>query len=162
MNPDPVYNRLRESSWRRPLTESERAELRAWLAAHPEAQADWDTEAELNGLLHQQPDAPVPSNFTARVLQALEREPTAAARHPGFQRAWRWRVFLPRLAGIAVIIGFGVFAHHRYVIAQQDALMKKLAAAPEVANPVVLEDFEAIRSFGSTPSPDEELLALMK
>jgi hypothetical protein len=39
MNQDPVYNRLRELSWRRPLTENEQAELRAWVAAHPEAQA---------------------------------------------------------------------------------------------------------------------------
>ena len=40
MNPDPVYQRLRETGWRRPLTAAEQAELRAWLAAHPEQQAD--------------------------------------------------------------------------------------------------------------------------
>ena len=36
MNPDPIDQRLRESGWRRPLTETEQAELHAWLAAHPE------------------------------------------------------------------------------------------------------------------------------
>jgi anti-sigma factor RsiW len=162
MNQDPDYNRLRELSWRRPLTEGEQAEVRAWLAAHPEAQAEWEAETNLSTELHQLPDAPMPSNFTARVRQAVERETAAARRRPGFQWAWRWRVFLPRVAGLAVIIGFGLFAHHRHVIAQQAALMKKLAAAPELANPAVLEDFEAIVRLGSTPRVDEDLLALMK
>jgi len=36
MNPDSTYQRLREIGWRRPLTEAEQAELRAWLAAHPD------------------------------------------------------------------------------------------------------------------------------
>jgi anti-sigma factor RsiW len=162
MNQDPVCKRLRELSWRRPLTESEQAELRAWLAAHPEAQAELEVEKDLSAMLHQLPDAPMPSNFTARVRQAVERETAAARRQPGFQWAWRWRVFLPRVAGLAVIIGFGLFAHHRHVIAQQAALMKKLAAAPELANPAVLEDFEAIRRLGPTPQVDEDLLALMK
>lgn len=162
MNHDPVYTRLRELSWRRPLTESEQAGLRAWLAAHPEAQAEWEVETNLSAMLHQLPDAPVASNFTARVLQIVERETAAAERRPGFQWPWRWRVFLPRIAGVAVIMGFSLFAYHRHVIVQQAGLVKKLAEAPEVANPALLEDFEAIRRLGSTPPPDEELLALLK
>jgi hypothetical protein len=113
-------------------------------------------------MLHQLPDAPVPSNFTARVLRAIERETAVVERRPGFRWLWRWRVFLPRVAGVAVIVGFSLFAHHRYLIAQQTRLMKKLAEAPEVADPALLEDFEAIRRLGSTPQPDEELLALLK
>src|SRR6266550_6019501 len=151
MNQDPVYQRLRELSWRRPLTESEQAELRAWLAAHPEAQAGWEVEKHLSALLQQLPDAPVPSNFTARVLQAVGQEAAAAGQRPGFQWAWRWRVLLPRVAGVAVIIGFSLFAHHRHLMAQQARLMKKLAEAPEVANPALLEDFEAIRRLSSAP-----------
>src|SRR5436190_847578 len=85
MNPDPVYKRLRELSWRRPLTESEQAELRAWLAAHPEAQAGWEVEKQLSAMLQQLSGAPVPSNFTARVLQAVGQETAAAGRQPGFQ-----------------------------------------------------------------------------
>lgn len=162
MNQDPVYNRLRELSWRRPLTENEQAELRAWVAAHPEAQAEWEVETNLSAMLHQLPDAPVPSNFTARVRQAVEQETAAAEQQPGFHWAWRWRVFLPRVAGVAVVIGFSLFGYHRHAIVQQARLVKKLADTPEVANPALLEDFEAIRSLGSTPSPDEELLALLK
>ncbi len=80
MSNDPTYNRLRELSWRRKLTGAEEAELRAWLAAHPDAQADWEAEAGLNAALGRLPDAPVPSNFTARVLQAVEREAAAELR----------------------------------------------------------------------------------
>ena len=61
MTNDPLYHRLRELSWRRKLTDSEEAELRAWLAAHPEAQAGWEVEAELNQALGRLPDAPVSS-----------------------------------------------------------------------------------------------------
>ena len=159
MNHDPVYHRLRELSWRRSLTESEQAELRAWLAVHPEAQAEWEVETDLSALLHQLPDAPVPSNFAARVLKSVERE-TAAPRRPGSGWTWRWRVFLPRVAGVAAVIGFSLFGYHRHAIVQQARLVKKLAETPEVANPAWLEDFEAIRQLG--PQPDEELLALMK
>jgi hypothetical protein len=116
----------------------------------------------LSAMLHQLPDAPVPSNFTARVRQAVERETAAAERETGFHWAWRWRVFLPRLAGVAVVIGFSLFGYHRHAIVQQARLVKKLADTPEVANPALLEDFETIRRLGSTPSPDEDLLALMK
>ena len=162
MNPDLVYKRLRELSWRRPLTESEQAELRAWLAAHPEAQAGWEVEKHLSAMLQQLPDAPVPSNFNARVLQAVAQEEAAIGRRLGFQWAWCWWVLLFRVAGVAVIIGFSLFAHHRHVMAQQARLVKKLAEAPAVTNPAWLEDFELIRRLGPTPPPDEELLALLK
>src|SRR6266576_1862078 len=108
MNPDPVCKRLRELSWRRPLTESEEAELRAWLAAHPEAQAGWEAETHLSAMLHQLPDATVPSNFTARVRQAVEQETAAAGRRPGFQWAGRWRVFLPLTSAAVVVVGLGL------------------------------------------------------
>ncbi len=65
---DPLFNKLREASWRRPLTASEEAELRAWLAAHPEARAEWESDTALNDLLSRVPNAPVPTNFTTRVL----------------------------------------------------------------------------------------------
>ncbi len=162
MNQDPVYQRLRELSWRRPLTESEQAELRAWLAAHPEAQAGWEVEKQLSAMLQQLPDAPVPSNFTARVLQAAGKETAAAGRRPGFQRAWRWRGFLARTAAAVVVIGLGLFAYHRYEAHRLAVDVGIVAAVPEVPKLEVLEDFEAIRRLGSAPRPDEELLALLQ
>src|SRR5947207_1198597 len=79
MTNDPRYHHLRELSWRRQLTGAEEAELRAWLAAQPEAQAGWEAEAELNEALGRLADAPVSTNFTTRVLQAVELEAAAQA-----------------------------------------------------------------------------------
>src|ERR1700690_4482069 len=70
MKDEPLQNPLRELVWRRKLTEAERAGLRA----PPETQADLEFESLLTEGLARLPDAPVPSNFTARVLQAAERE----------------------------------------------------------------------------------------
>lgn len=162
MNHDPVYNRLRESSWRRPLTESEQAELRAWLDSHPAAQAEWDAEVELSGLLDQLPAAPVPSNFTARVLQAVEREAEAVERRTGSRWAWCWRVVLPRTAAAVFVVGLGLFAYHRHEVIQRAEAVGIVAAVREVPKPELLEDFEVIRHLGSTPRPDEELLALLQ
>ena len=162
MNQDPVYKRLRELSWRRPLTESEQGELRAWLAAHPEAQAGWEVEKHLSAMLHQLPDATVPSNFTARVLQAVGQETTAAGRRSGFQWSWRWRMFLPRTAAAVAVVGLGLFAYHRYEAYRLASDVRIVAAVPEVPKLEVLEDFEAIRRLGSAPRPDEKLLALLQ
>src|SRR3989304_6073907 len=112
MKTDPAYTRLREASWRRPLTAAEQAELHACLAAHPEAQADWDAEAGLNELLGRLPDAPVASNFTTRVLQAIEHDPAQSARSS--VRDWRWRVWVPRLAaGVVALLVFTVLVPQR-------------------------------------------------
>src|SRR2546427_12592788 len=105
MKNDPLYNSLRERSWRRKLSLAEETELRAWLEAHPESQGDWEAELGLTQGLGRLPDAPVPSNFTARVLEAVERETAAGeSRARGSKwRAWLGRVrWLPR-AGFAVI-----------------------------------------------------------
>ena len=40
MNNDHLYQSLREASWRGKLTAAQEAQLRNWLVAHPEAQAD--------------------------------------------------------------------------------------------------------------------------
>jgi anti-sigma factor RsiW len=163
MNPDPIYQRLHEIGWRRPLTHAEQEELRAWLNAHPEVQADAEADAALNCALAKLPDAPLSSNFTARVLQTIEREPAttgrAAARHAS---TW-WRILLPRVAVATVIIGIvaGVYQHHETVKrAELTAAAKSLAtvaAVAPLADPAVLKDFEVIRRMSQA---DEGLLAL--
>ena len=75
MKHDSVHERLREILWRRPLTAAEAAELRAWLAAHPDAAADWATEQQLSRAVRRLADAPVPSNFTARVSKPSSARP---------------------------------------------------------------------------------------
>ena len=66
MKSNPGLQRWQELVWRRPLTQAEQAELRAWLARHPEAKADADLEEALTAALENLPDVPVPSNFTTR------------------------------------------------------------------------------------------------
>ena len=77
---DSVYDHLRELSWRRKLTTSEELQLRAWLAAHPEAQADWEDEARLNEMLGLLPDAPVARKRHDRAEARLVPVRLAAAR----------------------------------------------------------------------------------
>src|SRR6185295_18846010 len=104
MNNDPVYQRLREIAWRRKLTAAEQAELRAWLATHPEATAECEIDFALDDALAPLPDAPAPSNFTARVLQGIEREAMQSAPRPK-NWAWVWRVLVPRAAVAMVVVG---------------------------------------------------------
>jgi len=163
MNQDPVYQRLREISWRRPLTESEKMELRAWLAAHPDYQDDADAELQLSAALGRLPDAPVASNFAARVMAQI----AANSRVTDFQRApatnsW-WHRYLPRIAvlGVVVLVGLGIW---RSKVAQQKQLVntaREFAATELLAKPELLADFEEIASLTPPASlPDEGLLAL--
>ena len=62
---------LRESLWRRKLSPAERAGLRP--------QPELEVEARLTDVLRKIPDSPVPSNFTARLLDAVERTELSAA-----------------------------------------------------------------------------------
>ncbi len=167
MSSNPIYTRLRELSWRRSLNPVEEAELRAWLAAHPEAQADWQSEAALNAGLQALPQAPVPSNFTARVLQAVERESAAeVSRSAGKWRGWlrllRW---LPKPALAAMLVGAGLLAYQQVQSVQRKKLAESVAAVSAISSlpsPEILRDFDAIRAASRTPAPDEQLLALLE
>lgn len=165
MNHDPAETRLRELAWRRELTDAERAELRVWLAAHPDAQKDWETEQQLGALLNRLPDAPISSNFTARVMQAVEREAVACKSKPAIWRVWLLRPLLPRVAVAAVVVCAGLLAYHHHETGRRAALAQSLVAVSEVESlpsAALLEDFDVIRRLGRTPPVDEELLALMQ
>lgn len=163
MNLDPADNPLREKVWRRDLTPAEQAVLRAWLAKHPEAHADWADEANLNRLLDRLPDAPVPSNFTTRVLDAVEREERVQSRTK--TRAWWLRVLMPRVAVASVIVsGIGWFGQYYAQQKERRNFAESLARATEVKStpPIqALEDFEAIRRASIKPMADEELISLL-
>lgn len=164
MNNDPVYQQLREIGWRRKLTEAERGELRAWLAAHPEAAAEHEGESALNRVLGRLPDAPVPTNFTVRILQAIEREEQQAAPRTR-DRAWLWRVLVPRTAAAMLVLGVGAFAAHQYQMKQRanigDSLVT-IATVPTMPSPQALEDFDVIQKLDSDSAADRELLALLQ
>ncbi len=158
MKPDPADNQWREIAWRRPLNASEEAEFRAWLAAHPEAQAEWETETQLSAALTQLPNAPVPSNFTARVLQSVECESRRELQSSTSRRMGWWRVFLPRVAVAVVVVGLGLFAYHRHQTTRQ--VEQTLQLVEILPDPEALEDFEAISRLSLATVADEELLAL--
>jgi hypothetical protein len=166
MTNDPIYDQLRELSWRRKLTGAEEAQLRAWLAAHPEAQADWEAEAGLNAALGQLPDAPVPSNFTARVLQEVGGEAAAELRQG--ERKWQfWRRlrWLPRVALTATVVCAGLVSCLLIQDAQRKTLVESVAAVSAVSSlpsPEILQDFDAIRASNPTSTPDEQLLAVLQ
>src|SRR5207245_11557933 len=86
------------------------------------------------------PDAPMPSNFTARVLAEVEREEKLQARAGGSSwRFWNWRFrWLPRAAFAAVVLGSGLLAYHQHVIARE---RRELAV-----------DLAKLAAVGSTPS----------
>ena len=166
MSNDFIYNHLREQGWRRKLTSAEDTELRTWLAVHPEAQADWHDEAELNAGLAQMPEVPVPSNFTARVMRAVEREAAAQVRRPrGNWLAWLWRRWLPEAALAAVVLGAGFLSFHQVQISHRKKLAESVAAVSAVSSlpsPDILKDFDAIRALNPAPAPDEQLLAVLQ
>jgi anti-sigma factor RsiW len=160
------YNQLKEKSWQGKLTTAEQAELRAWLAEHPELADDWLLEANLTEAIQRLPDVPVPSNFTARVLQAVEREGATQSR-PRLP-AWKWFLhsLVPGTAMAAVLLGLGIFTYHEHRQAEQRAELvqgvKVVADVPSLPSPEVLQNFDTIRQMGTTPGPDPELIALLK
>ncbi len=168
MKNEPLPSRFRELSWRRKLSPAEAEELRAWLAAHPEAQTDWDAEAGLTEALDRLPKVPVASNFTARVLQAVEREDglRSRSRQPGGHLAFRWTKWLPRAAFVAVVLIAGLLGVQALRAYQRTAEYRRsVTAVSEVASlpsPEILQDFEAIRALDQAPAPDEELLKALQ
>jgi len=165
MATDPLFNQLREQSWRRELTAGEDAALRDWLAKHPEAQADWENEAALNEAIRRLPEAPLSSNFTSRVLQAVQREQAAESRRNRRGRVVWWRRLGWRL-GLACVIGATVFfSYEQFYAAHLRAQVKQsivaVSAVSSLPSAEILENFEAIRLSG-TPAADEKLLTLLQ
>lgn len=157
MKGDPIQNPLRELIWRRKLTEAERAEL----SPQPQTRADLELESRLTEELGQLPDRPVPSNFTALVLQAIDHE---AARPRLRLWFWSWRVLVPRLAVGVVVIGIAGLTYQRYEfnqhvrLAQNVALLAQSQPMPSVE---ALKNFDVIQRM-SQPHSDEKLLALLQ
>jgi anti-sigma factor RsiW len=167
---NPVFERFREISWRRALTDGERAELEAWLSNHPEFRAEWEAEMALSASLTRLPDPGVPSNFTARVLQAVERESAAEPRLRESADWWRalarrarW-VTGPAFVALAVLVGIGIHerqAKRQHELALADSV-RIISKVPVLPNAEVLANFETIRAMNQSPPPDDQLLALLE
>jgi anti-sigma factor RsiW len=163
---DESYSEFLEASWRRKLTAEEQEQLRAWLAAHPEAQADWEEEGLVTQQLERLPNAPMSSNFTAQVMQKLDlelaREEREQRRRP---RATWWRL-APRYAGamlIALLAGLGVLRYREHQVDEMVESVTKVTPVASVLEPEILKDFDAIQQLQRVPVvSDAELLAALQ
>jgi hypothetical protein len=120
-------------------------------------------DARLDALLRALPDKPVASNFTARVLQQVERE--NAARPAGGSFAWFRLHWLPRLAVASLALASCVLTYQVRTEAHRTQFARSVAAITQVSSlpsPDTLKDFEAIRRLSQTPPADRELLALLQ
>ena len=159
MKDKPISDELRELLWRRPLSEAE--QLRA--GDRPETRAELELEARLNAALEQLPPAQVPSNFTARVLQAIDLDEARPA-----TRGWHWTLprWIPRLAVTAAVVAVSAISwQHHEVVQQRVALARSVAAVAESsALPGVeaLKNYDVIQRMTQSQRPDDALLALMQ
>jgi anti-sigma factor RsiW len=144
-----------EALWRRKLSGVEREALRT--------QPELELEARLTAALARIPDAPVPSNFTARVLAEVER----AEMQPARPQIWalNWRALWPRVAVVAAVLIFaGVSLQRHETRTQRTALAKNLALAVCAPSPGVdaLENLDAIQRLSQPARADGELLAALQ
>ncbi len=148
---------LRESLWRK-LSAAERAAL----SARPELKL----EARLTDALAQLPNAPVPSNFTARVLDAIELEEAGAARSQARGWHWNWRLLWPRVAVTAAVLLFAGFGLQQHELGVRRAEMAKSLSVVASANTVpdvdALNNFDVIQGMSQSGRADNDLLVAMQ
>jgi hypothetical protein len=165
---DPRRNEeLRETCWRRPLTPAEATEWKALRGQDAGAEEDARSEMALSTVLRDLQDAPLASNFTARVLREVERKNVSEARRRNvWLRLWHRRArLLPRLAWGTALVCVGLLSFHQTVDYRRGKMVESVKAVAEVASlpsPEILENFEAIRALDAPPKPDEDLLRLFE
>ena len=155
------FENLLQTARERDLTDAELAKLERWLAANPDEQAEWEA---LDRLLVALPDAPVASNFTARVMDEVRRAEAAA---PALGQAWWQRLLAPQfrpiqiaaVATLAMVLGGVGYQSH---LNQSRAEMAAAVASIAEITPGFLADFEAIEAIAQADPIDEELWAALK
>jgi len=163
---DPENGLTREATWQGALTPAQAKRLESRLAAHPAERGAWEEEVALTRLLTRLPDAAAPSNLTARIMAAIDRD-ADRPRHVfgGVWLGWLKRLgWVPRLAGVAVLVMAGYLGHHQYQVSQRAELARSVASVTDLAGVVpsvdALMHLDVIRNLDSAGAPDEELLAL--
>jgi hypothetical protein len=163
---DEHYQEIKEAGWRRTLNRDEEAALQKILAAHPAAQEAWREEAALNRLLQHWPAPPVSSNFTARVLQAVQAAPA-----PHTWRDWFAPVqWLPegrawQVAMCAMMVCLGLFSFREYQVMHRARMARELAGVSRVAALPPMEwlkDFDTINRINQVKVADDDLLAALE
>jgi anti-sigma factor RsiW len=164
--PNPASQELAEQAWRRALTPDEQARLRQFLAAHPEARSQWESEAALTRALHRLPPAPVSSNFTALVLQAVQRAPAPSAWRRRLEPAsWLPAGWMPRLALGVTMVCISLLTVSATQTIQRQRMARNLASVGALATlqPVDwLQNFQTIESLSRVQVADDVLLQVLQ
>jgi len=138
-----------ESLWRRRLPAADQAKLHG--------QPELELEARLTEALARLPQAPVPSNFTARVLAAIELEEARATRKTWTWR-WNWHAILPRFAAATAVLLVAGLGIQRYETGQHRAQLARslsvVASAQTVPSVEALENLEVIQRMSQPAHAD--------
>lgn len=164
--PESVAQELTELAWRRSLTPDEQARLRRYLAVHPQARGQWECEAALTRALNRLPPAPVTSNFTALVLQAVQRAPARPAWRRRLDLAsWLPAGWMPRLALAATMVCLCFLTVRECQILQRQKMDRELASVGSLAarQPVDwLQNFQTIENLSRVQVADDGLLQALR
>ena len=138
------------------LSPEEESKLEAWLAAHPDARAAWNTDRALGRVLHSLPDVPVSSNFTARVMQELDKEEARASRRVSRSRGWR--LLWPRLGWATAAVALAVFGSQQFLSVHRTRLAADAAfVSKDIARlPDAFRDFDVVDSLREIPAAGDD------
>lgn len=169
------HKRLKELAWKKALDAEEQAKLNEFIAQHPEYREDLELELALTRSLKNLPDAPVSSNFTARVMNSIAAEEPLSLSIPDyitnlvFQLS---RTILPKLAAALALILLIGLSYFSYKEAQKARIAEKLVDLDRIAmidgkssilTVDVFKDFDVIQKIkGDASYVDVELLTALK
>jgi hypothetical protein len=163
----PDANDLAEAIRLGELSAQQEVYVEQYLASHPDERPGLEEELALSRLLADIPNLPVPSNFTARVRQAVQAGQSSSASDR--TRVWHRfviRRWMPQVAtvGTAVTVAWLAYAQHqaagRQELARNLAEISRLAGGTSVE---VLENFDAIERLNQVPRNEaRELMAALE
>jgi hypothetical protein len=147
----------RESLWRRGPAGQKRAEL--------DGQPELELEAHLTDALTRIPDVPVPSNFTSRIMDAIDLEEARSARSK--RGWWNWHALLPRVAVAMAVLLFAAIGVEHYETVQNHrtemaASLHTVASTSAVPDVDALNNFDTIQRMGQSAHADTDLLAALQ
>lgn len=163
---DDDYKKIRETAWRRALTNDEKAALQEFLNARPEVRQEWEEDAALTHILQTWTAPQVSNNFTARLLLAAQKAPVQGTWRDWFalaewlpeNRAWR-------VAMCSMVMCVGVLSFHESVVLHRARMARELAGVSRVAALPPMEwlkNFDTIKGMSQTKVADDDLLAALK
>lgn len=160
MNGDP--NGLIRRALKKGLSQEEQGQFAQRLRDDPEFRRQYEEERGLESLLARLPDAPVSTNFTSLVLQAVRAEQRKPASSGGRFHWLRFK-FTRVAVGLATVAVAALVGLKQYQKSERQELARSVTAFTEVASVMgsrqtptaeVFRDFEAIHRLSI---PQEEL-----